>query len=270
MLINSKRLVVEYVKTIGKFTYDERDCITSIWRILEQHGAKTDLVGSNWFARHELVNMRPLTNKKQLFDGCAVLKTVKPGESGYSLPNRYADHIDQIDYNHIGIGTDDGHILDSTRYGQKPDGTWTRNGPGWSEARIAPNSWDIIAEFPPDMVDYSDRSHAPDYKLPKVVPVEIAIVRAKSGNTVRMRKTPSVRDITIANIPVGSSVGVLSKQADWWQIAYAGKTGWMMAEFLRPGDAQGGTAPPDDIITINIPKSAAQALFDSLKSVLDA
>jgi hypothetical protein len=128
-MVKSKQLVKEYIKTIGKYTYDQRDCIGSIWKILEKYGAKTNLVGSNWFARHELRNMRPLTNKNQLYDGCAVLKTILPGEPGYRLPDRYKNHVDLIDYNHIGLGTDDGRILDSTKYGQRPDGSWTRNGP---------------------------------------------------------------------------------------------------------------------------------------------
>jgi len=267
-VIKSKQLVREYIDTIGRFTYDQRDCITSIFEILRKYGAKAGLIGSNWFARNELINLRPLTSKNQLYDGCAVLKTLHPGQPGYSLPARYKGHVDQIDYNHIGLGTDDGRILDSTRYGQRADGSWTRNGPGWSTAKIGPNSWDIIADFPPDMVDYSDRAQTPDHQLPEVIPVEYATVYAPSGDTVRLRKSASTKVTAIANVPVGASVGVLDKQGAWWQISYAGKTGWMIAEFLRPGDAQGGTAPPGDNITLTIPKSAAQALFDALQGVI--
>ena len=85
-MILSKKLVEEYIKTIGLYTYDQRDCIGSIWKILEKYGAKTNLVGSNWFARHELRNIRPLTNKNQLYAGCAVLKSILPGQPGYNLP----------------------------------------------------------------------------------------------------------------------------------------------------------------------------------------
>ena len=107
-MITGKQLVDEYRKTIGRYTYAQRDCIGSIWKILERYGAKTSYVGSNWFARHELKNMRPLTDKSQLYDGCAVLKTVLPNQSGYALPDRYKSDADPIDYNHIGIGTDEG------------------------------------------------------------------------------------------------------------------------------------------------------------------
>ena len=126
----------------------KRDCIGLIWKILEsRYGAKTNFVGSNWFARHELRNMRPLTDKSQLYDGCAVLKTMLPGQSGYALPDRYLSDADLIDYNHIGIGTDGGEILDSTRTASG------RDGPGVSTAKIGRDSWDIIADF--EDVDYS-------------------------------------------------------------------------------------------------------------------
>lgn len=267
-MIRASQLVEEHIKTIGKYTYDQRDCITSIWLILQQYGAKTQLVGSNWFARHELRNMRPLTHRFQFYDGCAVLKTLHPGQAGYDLPARYKNHVDLIDYNHIGLGTDDGRILDSTRYGKQPDGSWTRNGPGWSTAKIGPNSWDIIADFPPDMVDYSDRGQAPDYQPPEVIPMEYAQVYAESGSTVRLRKTASTKAIAITNVPIGAKVGVLDKQGPWWQITHAGKTGWMMAEFLKQGTSELNASPPDQFITLTIPSSAAQALFDALKSAL--
>ena len=267
-MIKSRELVRLYKESIGKYTYDERDCIWSIWKILEKYGAKTDLVGSNWFVRHELYNLRPLTSTSQLYDGCAVLKTKQPGESGYNLPERYKDHVDQIDYNHIGLGTDDGRIIDSTRYGQRQDGTWERNGPGWSTAKIGPNSWDIIADFPPDMVDYSDRGQTDNWTMPEVIPMENAQVYAESGSTVRLRKTASTKAIVIANVPIGATVGVLDKQGPWWQITHAGKTGWMMADFLKQGTSEPNAGPPDQFITLTIPSSAAQALFDALNGVL--
>jgi len=154
-MIKSHQLVTEYRATIGKYTYKQRDCIVSIWKILEKYGAKTAKIGSNWFARHELVNMRPLTNKSQMYDGCAILKTKLKGQTGYNLPPDYKSDDDQIDYNHIGLGTDAGQILDSTRYTDSA-GNYVRNGPGISTASIGPDGWDIIADF--QDVDYSDKA----------------------------------------------------------------------------------------------------------------
>ena len=63
-MIKSKKLVEEYKKTIGKYTYEQRDCITSITEILLAHGGRHDLNGSNFYARNEIKNLRPLTDKK--------------------------------------------------------------------------------------------------------------------------------------------------------------------------------------------------------------
>ena len=133
-MIKAKQLVQEYCLQIGRFSYAQMDCIGSIAGIIQKHGGKYDLMGSNWWARHEIKNLRPLTSKAQLFDGCAVLKTLHPGEAGYNLPDRYQDDAVQIDYNHIGLGTSDGEILDSTT--QMSGGTYVRNGPGVSTAPI--------------------------------------------------------------------------------------------------------------------------------------
>lgn len=283
-MIKSKQLVKEYIKTIGKYTYDQRDCIGSIWKILEKYGAKTNLVGSNWFARHELRNMRPLTSKDQLYDGCAVLKTLLPGEAGYRLPPRYKSHVDQIDYNHIGLGTDDGRILDSTKYGLKPDGSWTRNGPGWSTAKINSRSWDIIADF--EDVDYSDRFitlQPGEYEIiigkDDVYMGATAMVTAEKGNTVNLRAAKGTgKTIVREYVPVGTIVQVLKQEDVWSQIQTpAGKTGWMKNEFLTasttvdtPSGAPDSPQPPilvPGMVQVALPEGAAMALFEGLKQV---
>lgn len=181
-MVKSHQLVTEYRATIGRYTYKQRDCITSIWKILEKHGAKTAKIGSNWFARHELVNMRPLTSRSQLYDGCAVLKTKLPGQSGYALPPAYKSDDDQIDYNHIGLGTDGGQILDSTRYTDSV-GNYVRNGPGISTANIGPDGWDVIADF--QDADYSDRFLTPP--VPTEIVDKAALIAEAKGIADRLK-----------------------------------------------------------------------------------
>lgn len=259
------------------YTYDQRDCIGSIWKILEKYGAKTNLVGSNWFARHELRNIRPLTNKNQLYAGCAVLKSILPGQPGYNLPPKYENYVDLIDYNHIGIGTDDGRILDSTKYGQKADGSWTRNGPGWSTAKISSSSWDIIADF--EDVDYSDRIVTLDPDEYVIIPGKddvfmgaTAMVIAKSGSTVKLRAAKGTGNTIVRElVPVGTIVNVLGKEAEWAHIETpAGKTGYMMNEFLQfvPASAQDGTGQGiglPGMVTVTLPEDAANAILTALQ-----
>ena len=229
-MIKSKELVQEYRQQIGRFSYAQMDCITSIARIIQRHGGAADLMGSNWWARYEAKNMRPLTDKSQLYDGCGVLKTILPGEPGYNLPPRYKDHAVQIDYNHIGIGTDQGEILDSTTI--KSGDTYIRNGPGVSTAPIGPKSWDVIFDF--EDVDYSDRISGNAIETGKGENVGIqARVIAQTGNTVNLRSRASTNSTVLEYVKVGTVVEVQSKAAGWKQIVTpSGKTGWMKAEFL--------------------------------------
>jgi hypothetical protein len=261
--ITGKQLVTEYRKTIGRYTYAQRDCIGSIWKILERYGAKTSYVGSNWFARHELRNMRPLTDKSQLYDGCAVLKTVLPGQSGYALPDRYKSDADPIDYNHIGIGTDDGQILDSTRTASG------RDGPGVSTAKIGPNSWDIIAEF--EDVDYSA---APSEPVQEGAGMK-GIIDLPSDQNVFFRIKPSKDSGWWARLNGWQIVEIVSESNGWTRVKAVGHDGYVESKFVKmlpgqlPPDETAPAEPPGiDSVTITLPRSAAQAVFDALEIAL--
>jgi len=232
-MITSKQLVAEYKKQIGKYTYADMDCIKSIANIMNRYGGKSDLMGSNWYARREIRNLRPLTSKSQLFDGCAVLKTKLPGESGHNLPDRYEKDVVQIDYHHIGLGTDDGIILDSTTV--RNGDIYLRDGPGVSTAPIGSQSWDVIGEF--EDVDYSDRGtnvKYPDGKV-EIEMEQTAMVVASTGNNVNLRSRPSVKSVVLEYVLIGTKVRVGEADSDWVKVfSPTGKQGWMQKEFLYP------------------------------------
>lgn len=241
-MIKSKKLVEEYKKTIGKYTYEQRDCITSITEILLAHGGRHDLNGSNFYARNEIKNLRPLTDRSQLYDGCAVLKTILPGEPGYNLPPRYKNHVDQIDYNHIGVGTSKGEIYDSTR---TADG---RNGPGLSTAPINSRSWDRIGDF--EDVDYSDQGAQSSVEDTIEMPASIGsyIVTAPSGDTVNLRAKMNTTSIVYEYVRIGATVEVLQRYASWSKVrTSAGNIGYIMNKFLAPiGDSPAETTPEEN------------------------
>lgn len=260
-MVKSRQLVQEYRKQIGRFTYDDMDCITSIENIITRYGGRSSAVGSNWWARHEIKNLRPLTQREQLYDGCAVLKTVLPGQPGYALPNRYKDDAVQIDYNHIGLGTDSGEILDSTR---TADG---RDGPGVSTAPIGPNSWDVIGDF--EDVDYSDRFDSPtpatnggDSSLASEFgPM---LVTAQTGNTVNLRPFKRMDGIVLAYVPVGEIVTAFYAEGEWVRVEYAGKQGWMLGKFLSPvGSAQTPDSPTTPGTPVETPSSLTELLDEA-------
>lgn len=247
-MITGKKLVEEYKKTIGMYTYEQRDCIGSIWKILEQYGAKADTIGSNWFARHELRNMRPLTSRSQLYDGCAVLKSKLPGESGYALPDRYLSDDDLIDYNHIGIGTNDGQILDSTRY-KDSSGGYVRNGPGISTADIGPYSWDIIGDF-------EDVASTPGEGKPMG---KIGYINLPAGKTVKHRIKPNDQSPWYGYIKGGEAIEIVSESNGWTRAKHGGNDGYIMSSFITAT-----TPAPADPVAVD-----TVALLSELSGLLE-
>ena len=240
-MIKAKQLVQEYRLQIGRFSYAQMDCIGSIAGIIQRYGGKYDLQGSNWWARHEIKNLRPLTSKSQLFDGCAVLKTLHPGEAGYNLPDRYLEDAVQIDYNHIGLGTSDGEILDSTT--QMSGGSYVRNGPGVSTAPINERSWDVIGEF--EDVDYSDEGSSTEIPDLHEDVMKRALVVAAVGSTVNLRAKPTLNSVVLEYVKVGSLVDVFEKSGEWQSVCTAsGKNGWMKSEFLSMDEPRPETSDP--------------------------
>ena len=272
-MIDSHNLVDEYRKLIGKYAYADMDCIKSIANIMNRYGGKSDLMGSNWYARNEIRNLRPLTSKSQLFDGCAVLKTKLPGEPGHNLPERYAKDTVQIDYNHIGLGTDEGLILDSTTV--RSGDIYLRNGPGVSTAPIGSQSWDVIGEF--EDVDYSDRDTNvgyPDRKA-EIEMEQTAMVVASTGNNVNLRSRPSVKSVVLEYVLIGTKVRIGEADGDWIKVfSPTGKQGWMQKEFLysegvsstpipKPGSEMQSALNPDLIAKLKQAKTLIEEVLSN-------
>lgn len=91
-----------------------------------------------------------------------------------------------------------------------------------------------------------------------------AKVTASSGRTVRMRKRPDADAPEIAKVPIGQTADVLESADGWAKISWNGKTGYMMAEFLRRMGAETAETQGEGV-TITIPKDAAKALYEALK-----
>lgn len=78
------------------------DCIGLVIGALRRRGGRwTGIHGSNWAARHEVVQLR--SSRESLRRGDVVFKARKPSEAGYALPSRYAVSPDQRDYYHVGV-----------------------------------------------------------------------------------------------------------------------------------------------------------------------
>lgn len=224
------------------------DCIGLIIGAIRRAGGKwSGTHGSNYAARNEMSSLHKQLTADQLELGWAVYKARGPQDSGYNLPSRYDGHPDRMDYYHVGVVTSvepleithctsgggaDGIVVDTKQ------GKWLYGGP---LAKIS-------------------------YDGKEADPVITAIVTAASGTSVNMRKAPG--GALLDRVPVGSTVNVQERGAEWCKIYWNGKTGYMMSQYLtfNGGDSGGTPGGADDHILLSLPQSVASALMESLRN----
>lgn len=64
------------------------------------------------------------------------------------------------------------------------------------------------------------------------------------NTTVNLRQGPTTTTPVIAKIPAGSRVNVTTCSGGWCQVAFAGKSGYVIATALGPGAPPPGYVPP--------------------------
>ena len=239
----------------GKAEDGTCDCIGLIIGALSRCGTKwPGIHGSNWAARNAMAWLLPVSDASDLTVGDIVYKARRPGETGYSLPDRYAADPDRADYYHVGVVrsvsplrivhcTSPGGVVTDTKIGK-----WAYRG-----------GLILIGEA--------------DDTGKVVTSMETATVTAESGSTVNLRKTPG-GDL-VDRVPVGSVVQVMQVTGEpgsqWAQVDYRGKAGWMNVAFLRmeTGTESTDTAADDgEMVTLRVPRAAAEQLLDALSQTL--
>lgn len=216
------------------------DCIGLIIGALALAGFKWPGVhGSNWAARNAMSSFGHIANAGEMFLGEIVYKAREPGEAKYDLPDRYKDSGDLRDYYHVGVvtGIDPLCITHSTGV------------EGGIKRDTAQGAWKWGGKL--KYVDYNagggdERSWA--------------IVTAANGKPVNLRKSPSTKSAVITTVPVGTYVLVLSiVDPEWRKVEANGKTGYMMAEYLRPAN--------DDVETVTVPKAMLEVWAETLEDI---
>lgn len=79
----------------------------------------------------------------------------------------------------------------------------------------------------------------------ELVTIEIAIVTAASGSTVRLRKSPSKSASLVDALKLGTQAIVLERTSSWARIAAQGLTGYMMIDYLDFGADPGTGVQPE-------------------------
>lgn len=213
------------------------DCIGMCRGALEREGVTgiTNMRGTNQAARKTIEDLRAVGSVKDLRLGDVVLKTRDKDDKTMPLPDRYrkggADYDPkwgETNFTHIGsvTGVNPLEITHMTSPTAKKD--------------TSLGNWKYSGSLP--WVEHgADPGPSPE---PTLVPVtEWATVTAEKGESVKMRAKPSASCRLYWDVPVGSSVMVLERDAGtsggetWSRIRWAGQDGYMMQRFLLFADA---------------------------------
>lgn len=228
------------------------DCIGLIIGALALAGFRWPGVhGSNWAARNAMSTLER-TDPWSMFLGEIVYKDKEPGESGYSLPERYRNSGDLRDYYHVGVVTSVTPL--EITHCTSVDGGIKR------DSKMGNWRWGGKLKY----VDYSDGlEEGDDYMA--ALPLYQAVVTATTGKTVRLRQNSSEKAKIVDNIKIGETVGVLGSYDDVWdRVSYNGKTGYMMNKFLRPiEDSEAEDQGDGD--TVTIPRELLETWADALE-----
>ena len=206
------------------------DCIGLIIGAIRRLGLKwPGIHGSNYAARREITGLTPLTSQSQLEVGDVVLKAVPKGHRNWDLPSRY--HYggryyngDLNDYYHAGVVVSLNpfqikHMSSKMTIDRKINVYYPWNYKGKLTRLIK------MAEEIPD---------------PTPSKTMKAVVVAKSGSTVNLRRGPSKANAIMIRVPLGKTVVITKPGEEWAAVTYDGFSGYMMAEFLDIiGDGKG-------------------------------
>lgn len=193
-------------------TYAQEDCQAFVEQTIKRAGGSMpDFRGSNDMFRNACDSVHPLDvsiREGLIAPGCVLFIVEQDGGE----PERYKE--DSLgNASHIGIYT-----------GGTPEVVHSSYSRGGVVGSTLKNGWTHVGWL--TAVDYL-QDDAP------VVAKPTAQVVADTGNIVRLRAKPSLEADTLVKVPVGSMVEVLARAPDWWQVAYQGRAGWMMREFVR-------------------------------------
>lgn len=243
------------------------DCVGLIMGAMYEAGVKKyDMHSTNYFARYQMQELYAVSRPEHLFTGMIVYKAREDTSqlnARYQPGGRYYTG-DMLDYYHVGVvlsanplsiihctsgGGVDGINVDSTM------GKWSNGG------RLKG-------------VDYSNDGADIIEEEETMEPYTAIVSNGKAGTTtVNMRSRPNPDGPIIVRVPIGAKVDVQTKADGWARIVWNGTIGYMMTQFLVKAGSETDTAEsvqPDasDLVTLTIPRSAAEALMQALQEVL--
>ena len=221
------------------------DCIGMGRGALKREGV-TDVKGmggTNYAARHTILDLQKIKKADQLHAGDVVLKVRDKDDASMPLPDQYRKG-----------GSDYSQTWGETNFTHY--GTVTQVNPLRITHMTSPTAkideslgkWTYFGRLP--WVDYDSQAENENM-------TEWATVVAEKGSTVKMRAKPSTLCRLYWEVPVGAQVVLTEKGDTWSGIIYAGQSGYMMTKFLRTGQKE----ELYTVITRNLTKEQAEELI---------
>lgn len=225
------------------------DCIGMGRGALKREGVEnvTGMNGTNYAARHTILDLQKIKKADQLRVGDVVLKTRDKDDASMPLPdqyrkggNDYSKTWGETNFTHIGyvVSINPLKIMHMTSPTAKID--------------TSLGKWSYFGRLP--WIDYDGQAEEGENVSEAK---EWATVAADKGSTVKMRAKPSTLCRLYWEVPVGAQVLLMNKGDTWSEIIYAGQSGYMMTKFLRTGEA----VPLYSVITKNLTKEQAEELI---------
>ena len=207
------------------------DCIGLAIGALRRAGLKwTGIHGSNYAARYQTKDLKPITTEKELEEADFVYKAYEPGHSKYNLPNRYKPggayyNGDLRDYYHVGIVTKVIEKLNITHMTSPSMKVDTKLG-----------TWGYFGKNKPllEAMGKEVQIELPVITEPVATPHATASVTAQKGKYVKMRAKPSKTCSLYDEVPIGATVTIIEPGEEWAKISYGRRKGWyMQAQYLK-------------------------------------
>ena len=216
------------------------DCIGLIIGAIRRMGLTwSGIHGSNYAARYQIKDLKPINSVSELELGDIVLKGCPPNSTKHKwdLPQRYRKggayyNGDLTDYYHAGAVTSVNplnitHMTSprmkvDTKLNHNKNSIWNYHGKALPIIKAAGSNISIPTP-----------SHIPSTG-------SVAIVIADSGSTVNLRIGPSLNKNILYKVPLNEQVEIVSPGETWAKVKYKTYTGYIMAKFLDVvGDGKG-------------------------------
>lgn len=195
--------------------------------------------------------------RKYITGGLLPISQARPGMVAFKCrPWREQDASNQW------FGTDPGDVYHVGLVDDDPEYVLNAKGTNSGFCRDSIKSWDYVAYL--KNVSYNKEADT-------MQTATVVLPSGSSGKTVNFRTRPDREAQLVERVPVGSQVEVIEDLGAWCKIQWAGKTGYMMSNYLEY-DGQSGESTPgltdDDYMRIDQALKAIETAVDIIGNIV--